>query len=157
MTTRIVDGITYALYYGSENRLAYVNKASNLLVTYTFDGDGNRVKAVVEGTPNDTITVYIGGYYEYEVTGSTTTTRTYYSAGGQRVGLRTITGTDNKLYYLLTDHLGSTSVSYRSDSGQTVTQKYMPWGELRSGGPLPTKYSYTGQYSEVGSFGLMFY
>ena len=159
MTTRKSGSNTYNLYYDEESHLDYVNKNSSLQVTYTYDGDGNRVKAVVEGTSNDTITVYIGGYYEYEITGSTTTTRAYYSAGGQKVALRTITGTDNKLYYLLTDHLGSTSVSYRSDGGQTVTQKYKPWGEVRPNGvnSLPTKYTYTGQYSEVDSFGLMYY
>jgi RHS repeat-associated protein len=36
--------------------------------------------------------------------------------------------------------------------------RYKAWGEVRySSGSTPTKYSYTGQYSNIGDFGLMFY
>jgi RHS repeat-associated protein len=54
---------------------------------------------------------------------------------------------DNTLYYLFTDHLGSTSVAYDTDSGAWVTQRYYPWGTIRPGGgnALPTDYTFTGQ------------
>ena len=39
----------------------------------------------------------------------------------------------DQVYYLLTDHLGSTTVSFRSDGGETRYQQYYPWGELRGG------------------------
>jgi RHS repeat-associated protein len=56
---------------------------------------------------------------------------------------------NNGLFYLLGDHLGSTSVTYRSDGGQTITQLYKAWGEVRyASGGLPTRYTFTGQYSE---------
>jgi RHS repeat-associated protein len=49
-------------------------------------------------------------------------------------------------------------VSYRASDGQTTRQLYKPWGEPRyASGSLPTDYTYTGQYSHVSDFGLLFY
>ncbi len=57
-----------------------------------------------------------------------------------------VSGSTDQVYYLLTDHLGSTTVSYRSDGGEARYQSYKPWGELRgSGNSLPTDWTYTGQ------------
>jgi RHS repeat-associated protein len=48
-------------------------------------------------------------------------------------------------------------VSYRADGGETRTQSYKPWGELRgSGNSLPTDRTYTGQRAEF-EIGLYFY
>ena len=87
------------------------------------------------------------------------TWRSYYHAAGRRVALRVqdgVTGA-NQFHYLFADHLGSSSVSYRSDGGQTVTQRYYPWGTVRSGSgnALPTGYTYTGQLDT--GVGLMYY
>ncbi|MEA3439771.1 MAG: RHS repeat-associated core domain-containing protein, partial [Chloroflexota bacterium] len=86
--------------------------------------------------------------------------KTYYYAGSQRVAMRVqddIGG--DEVYYLLGDHLGSTSVSYRLSDGDTITQFYYPWGAVRPGpgNTLPTNYTFTGQRSEMDSFGLMYY
>ena len=52
-------------------------------------------------------------------------------------------------YYLLTDHLGSTTVTTDA-SGDLVSElKYKPWGEVRAGSPRATDYPFTGQYSNV--------
>lgn len=58
-----------------------------------------------------------------------------------------LAGVADQVYYLLADHLGSTTVSYRSDGQETRTQSYKPWGELRPGPgtSLPTDRTYTGQ------------
>ncbi len=62
------------------------------------------------------------------------------------------------MYFLLSDHLGSTSVSADVSGGNVTKQLYKGWGEIRyTSGSLPTKYQYTGQYSNMGDFGLMFY
>jgi RHS repeat-associated protein len=54
--------------------------------------------------------------------------------------------------------LGSTSVTATSSGSLHSRQLYKPWGEVRySSGSLPTKYTYTGQYSNVSEFGLLFY
>jgi RHS repeat-associated protein len=117
-----------------------------VIASFVYDGDGNRVKATVNGVT----TSFVGTYFEW-TNGQMTK---YYYAAGQRVAMR-----DNgTLYYLFGDHLGSTSVSYRASDGQTTRQLYKPWGESRyTSGTMPTKYTYTGQYSHVTEFGLLFY
>ena len=115
----------------------------------------------MKSTINGTTTTFVGSHYE--VTGSTITK--YYYAGAQRIAVRT----GSTLQYLLGDHLGSTSL-VTTDTGSLVMEtRYKPWGEVRfatSKKTLPTRYTYTGQYSyitddatDLGSagFGLMFY
>jgi RHS repeat-associated protein len=59
---------------------------------------------------------------------------------------------------ILGDHLGSTSVVLNADGSSLGSQGYDAWGLPRfTTGTLPTKYTFTGQYSHVAGFGLMFY
>jgi RHS repeat-associated protein len=105
----------------------------------------------------DSDTCYAGCMKEYKLV----IARKYYDAGGSRVAMREA-GT---LYWLLTDHLGSTSKAANSDGSFNSEQMYKPFGEKRypTGSPtLPTTYRYTGQRSETGlgpsgGEGLMFY
>jgi hypothetical protein len=58
--------------------------------------------------------------------------RSYYFQGVTRIAMRVqVNGVGDKVYYLLADHLGSTTVSYRSDGLETRTQSYKPWDVLR--------------------------
>jgi len=86
------------------------------------------------------------------VTGSRVTK--YYFAGSQRIAIRK----NGTMSYMLADYLGST-VATTNTSGQLVSgQIYKAWGEVRySLGTSPTKYTFTGQYSNVSEFELMFY
>jgi RHS repeat-associated protein len=90
-------------------------------------------------------------------------TRLYYSAGGQRVAVRVsndATPANNGLFYLLTDHLGSTSITANGTTGALVSEmRYKPWGETRYSSPTttPTAKHYTGQYEESGLGSLYFY
>ncbi len=120
--------------------------------TFVYDGDGNRVAQTINGVT----TYFIGGIYE--VTGSTVTK--YYFAGSQRVAMRR----NSTLSYLLADHLGSTSLVVNDVTtgvwaNDVVSElRYKPWGEVRyTSGAQQTQYQYTGQYSNMGDFGLMFY
>jgi RHS repeat-associated protein len=62
------------------------------------------------------------------------------------------------LYYLMSDHLGSTSLTTNASGGVISDMKYKAWGEVRfQSGTSPTDYTYTGQKSYTESFGLMFY
>ena len=133
-----------------ENHLTQV--IGEAVTTYRYNGDGGRVTL----TTGCTTTVYIGNYFEW--TGSTATMTSYYYAGGTRVAMRTGTPITGTVSYLVGDHLGSSSVSYRSDGGQTATQRYYPWGTIRPGpdNALPTDYGFTGQKLDV-SAGLMYY
>ena len=60
----------------------------------------------------------------------------------------------NTLYYLLTDHLGSTSLVTNASGGIVGQQRYYPYGAGRpSDTALPTDYRFTGQRRE-GTIGL---
>jgi YD repeat-containing protein len=106
MTTRTVGGVTYGLTYDAENRLVRITQGEDVLALYTYDGDGNRVKAwVISGALT---TAYIGNYFEWS--GSSGTMKKYYYASGQRVAMRI--GTINSvLNLLLGDHMDSTIIS----------------------------------------------
>ncbi len=71
----------------------------------------------------------------------------YYFAGAQRVAMRK----NGSLSFLLSDHLGSTSITTDAAGTKTSELRYSPWGEVRfssSANPgLPTDYTFTGQYS----------
>ena len=81
---RTVGGVAYTLVYDAENRLQQVKQGGTVLASYTYDADGNRVKAVM----GSSTTVYVGAYYEKTTSGSSTTITKYYQAGGQRIALR---------------------------------------------------------------------
>jgi len=117
------------------------------IATFTYDGDGQRVKAAL----GSVTTVFIGGYYEWHSDG---TTVQYYLAGSQRVAMRK----NGALYFLLADHLGSTRVTTDAQGNSVAEMRYEPWGETRyTQGAMPTDYTFTGQYSYADSFGLMYY
>ena len=142
-----MEGITYTLIYDVENRLAQIKRGSNTQAKYFYDGDGNRVRTEV----GSTITTYVGNYLEWS--GLTTSMKKYYYAGGQRVAMRQGSST---LYFLLTDHLGSTAVTATSGGGWYSELRYYPWGGTRySSGTTPTSYRYTGQ--REAEVGLYFY
>ena len=87
--------------------------------------------------------------------------RYYYYAAGVRVAEREVTSTTNTVYYLLGDHLGSTSIIASEAGGMTGELRYKAWGENRlTSGTLPTKRHYTGQIQDSalgGTDGLYFY
>jgi RHS repeat-associated protein len=60
------------------------------------------------------------------------------------------------LYFLLGDHLGSTSLVTLANGVVASETRYKPWGEARySSAYTPTNYTFTGQYSYASDFGLM--
>ena len=61
------------------------------------------------------------------------------------------------VYYLLGDHLGSTSVTANSSGSKAAELRYHPWGGTRfSSGTTPTARRYTGQIEDA-AIGLYFY
>ena len=144
-TTRVIGAQTYTLGYDAENRLVSVAGPA-LTASFVYDGDGGRVKSTVNGV----LTTFVGAHYE--ITGTTATK--YYFAGTQRVAIRAGT----TLSYLLSDHLGSTSITTNGSGALVSELRYKPWGEVRySSGTTSTKYTFTGQYSYQLDFGLLFY
>jgi len=70
-----------------------------------------------------------------------------------------VTGTTgNTLYYLHSDHLGSTSLTTDSAGAVVARQWYHPYGTVRAGDDLPTDIGFTGQRAESSELGsLMFF
>ena len=161
------DAGSYALSYDAENRLVEVKKAGTTIAQFTFDGDGNLVKSVVNGET----TLFVGGHYEITNPGSGQVITKYYYAGSQRVAMRKYTVPQTPtVNYFLGVHLGSTSVVTDAAGAKLSETWYKAWGEVRyvtASQTLPTRYTYTGQYSYISdqatdlaanaSFGLMFY
>jgi len=84
------------------------------------------------------------------------TWKVYYYAGAQLIAMREITSTGNTLYYLHSDHLGSTSVTTDASGNVLARQNYYPYGGVRaSTGTLPTDIMFTGQRADAT--GLYFY
>ncbi len=149
-TKRITDA-PYDLIYDAENRLTQLKKNGAVSGTYVYDGDGVRVKETAGGVTR----VFIGAYFEW--TGSTTTMKRYYYAGGTRVAMRTGSSTLN---YLLSDHLGSQALTLTNAGARfnpNTELRYMPYGVARyTAGATPTTFNFTGQRKDSGS-GLLFY
>jgi RHS repeat-associated protein len=146
MLTRNDSTGNFTQQWDKETRLITVTGSAT--GTFVYDGDGNRVKATLNGVT----TAYVGNYYEQS--GSVTTT--YYYAGGARIAMRQgIT-----VSYLLGDHLGSTAIAANGTTGALLSeQRYKPWGEQRypaGASALPTRRQYTGQINDA-EIGLYFY
>jgi hypothetical protein len=82
-----------------ENRLTSVSGGAS--ATFVYDGDALRDR--VKGTVGGVTTYYVGNYYEY----SNSVATSYYYAGSTRVAMKQ----GSTVYYLLSDHLGSTAVT----------------------------------------------
>jgi RHS repeat-associated protein len=88
------------------------------------------------------------------VDGANVTVKKFYSIGMSQIAVRT----NGELNWILTDHLSSASVSASVDGTLVSEVKYTVYGEIRPlQGTLPTKYTYTGQLSQMDEIGLLFF
>ncbi|MBV6396390.1 MAG: hypothetical protein HFACDABA_01988 [Anaerolineales bacterium] len=138
MTDRYIaagpDAGTYEFEYDAENRMVRAEKNSALIGQFFYDADGRQVKTTVNGIT----TSYVGNHYEMK-DGAVTK---YYFAGATRLAVRHGT----TLNYLLSDHLGSSSVTTDENGIQTAQAMYKAFGETRYFiGDLKTDYKFTGQ------------
>ncbi|MRR30757.1 RHS repeat-associated core domain-containing protein, partial [bacterium] len=118
-------------------------------ITYTYDGDGNMVKSEINGV----VTYYVGKHYEKQIDGVTEKEIKYYTAGSNRLAMRE----NSTLTWLLSDHLGSTSVTADASGNLLSTLRYTAFGEVRAAsGTTGTDYRYTGQREE-SELGLYYY
>ncbi len=123
-----------------DNRLLGVAGGS-VSATFLYDADGNRAKGTVAGVT----TVYLAGLYEWQ-NGAVTK---YYEGGALR---RTGYATDNGVFYVVSDHLRSTSVLVNRDGTVKNRNYYYPYGGNRGGSAFSgiTTKRFTGQYHEQG-------
>ena len=142
LTSRTTSGQSFTLTYDAENRL--VSVSGGAAASFVYDGDGRRVKATVNGVTS----YYVGDHYE--VSGGVV--KKYYTAGGQRIALRS----GGVLSWLLSDHLGGTAhtVGGTTETGEV---RYRAFGTTRfTSGTTPTSYRFTGQREE-SALGLYYY
>jgi hypothetical protein len=72
-------------------------------------------------------------------------------APGQRVAMRQRVGTSSVVYYLVSDHLGSTSLALDINRNIVAESRYYPYGDvLAVSGTLPTDHQFTGQLQNRG-------
>ena len=126
--------------FDAENRLKTRDVTGGGQDTYTYDAHGTLVK---RANADGTSTVYIGGIYEatYDAGGALTGTTKYYQAFGRTIAMRSssVAACASAPCYLLADHLGST-VGMTDNSGNVLsTQKYWPYGAVRSGAREPDR------------------
>jgi len=107
-------------------------------------------------------TYYPGRHYNKEVNGTTERTQKFYQAAGQTIAapsakLRGHVRTNGELKWILSDHLGSTSVTANADGTWNSELRYTPYGETRyNSGLTPSDYRYTGQLQQA-ELGLYYY
>jgi RHS repeat-associated protein len=134
--------------YDAENRLLTAGG-----VTYTYDGDGNRVKK-----PNGTLYWGSGPLAESDLSGNIQ--RSYIFFNGQRIARRDVS--NNSVHYYYSDHLGSHSVIANSSGTLPLEEDldYYPYGGI-AGGTASDHYEFTGKErdSESGldNFGARYY
>ncbi len=137
-TRRISGSQDVTLTYDAENRLTAMS--GGVTASYVYDGDGNRVKESISGVTR----VFVGNTYEVD----NGAVKKYYYAGSTRVA----ENSGGTLYYLLTDHLGSTALTLDSSGARVTELRYYPYGAVRyNAGNQVTIYRFTGQRWDSGT------
>ncbi|WP_026103334.1 SpvB/TcaC N-terminal domain-containing protein [Pseudanabaena sp. PCC 6802] len=122
---------------------------------YLYDASGMRVKKLVRKQGGQvTVTVYVGGMFEYHrlVQGSTTheNNTLHVMDDKSRIALVRIGNpfpddTTPAVKYHLGDHLGSSNVVVGSDGEWVNREEYIPYGETSFGSFGRKRYRYTGK------------
>ena len=142
--------IDRSLTYDFENRLDSVTKNS-VTTTFTYDGDGGRVKKS-DGT---TTTTYIGKLYVCEGSTPSLSCVKFIYSGGQRIAMKQVTSGSTSYFHA--DHLGSTSVLTNAAGVAEEHNTYLPYGDTHTHtGTSDVAYKYTGKERDTTT-GLYFY
>ena len=140
---RINGSQDITLSYDAENRLT--GMSGGVTSSYVYDADGKRVKETIAGVTR----VFVGNYYELD----NGVVKKYYYAGATRVA----ESSGGVLYFLLSDHLGSTALTLDSSGVRQTELRYYPFGAARyNANNQVTTYRFTGQRWDSGT-ALYFY
>ena len=165
VTGRVISGVSSTFTYDYENRAQWAPAAisGGATASFVYDADAGAFWARVKSTVGGVTTIYIAGLFEFIENGATDKITKYYAPKGFPNAMRRSGyGIDDGVFYLLQDHLNSSS-GFVDQAGNTVaTNYYYPYGGNRGGtafSGLSTK-RFTGQYHESslpGGEGLSYY
>ena len=138
-----------------------------LYAQYRYEGSGQRLqKLATDQQGNTTLTVYIGGMFEYQklVKSGTAYERTYTHLMDDQARIATLrhgSAEDDlteSAYYVLADHLGSVSVRLTADSTGALIdrEEFYPYGETSFRTSGKKRYRFTGKEKDAES-GLYYY
>ncbi len=116
---------TWVYTYGYANRLTKVEKNSEALGEYVYDGDGKRIQVTENGVTTTYIYSGLDTLYEETMTGAAVYV---YGPTGRLAKRTTINGESNMFYYH-TDQLGSTRLVTDSNRDIVSAIAYHPFGE----------------------------
>ena len=146
VVTRMKGQDSYTFTYTDFLKVETISRGVQVLHRYGYDASGKRVS---ERRSDGTLVFFVGEYYEYSVLGTETHERKYYGREAMRL--------DGVLYFILTDHLGSTSVVTDDGGNNPFYLGYDAWGATRyTHGTILTDKLYTGQRLS-GDLGLYDY
>jgi RHS repeat-associated protein len=112
-----------------------------------------RATVTASGSTSATDTIYFDGYTETAINGINTSTIKYYSANGQRIAMNQ----QGTLTYLVSDLLGNSTLTLKSDGTLYSAQLFNPFGSVRySDSTMPNSFSFTGQRLD-NQTGLLYY
>jgi RHS repeat-associated protein len=117
--------------------------------TFTYDGDGGRVKKAITQGSQTVTTTYIGNLYEV----ANGVAKKHIFAGANRI----CTIEPQHTYYSHSDHLGSSNVVTDETGSQVQLTEFTPYGStFRNQGSDITRYKFTGKELD-DSTGLYYY
>jgi RHS repeat-associated protein len=157
MTSRTYGTLSATLAYDVLDHLVQwsstdsSNPSSSLQEWYAYDVSGNRVLRLSTSGGKTSITTYPFGLEEhsYTASGTTTSSKYYYTLGNRLIGQ--FDGTNTQFF--LTDDLGSVLAGISSTAGSAAVlanQAYGPYGnKLYSAGTMGTSKGFTGQYEDT--------
>lgn len=119
-----------------------ISRGGATATTYSYDGNGKRVKKTTPGFPFTSTTYYVGEHFEAFDMGAAIR---YVFAGSLRIAREYDNG--GLLLYYHKDHLGSSTVMTNSSGvGAYGTSNYEPFGGMRSTtGQSGSSYKFTDQ------------
>ena len=107
-TSRTISGTAYTLSYDAENRLVSVTWPGSNSMSFTFDGDGNRVKSSSQTVPRPLSWALI-------MRSLAVRSPNIIMQAPHSVAMRTSSG----VRYIFGDHLGSTSITADGSGGNS--------------------------------------
>jgi RHS repeat-associated protein len=158
LDTQLQPGIAYYVNILRDTEWA-VNKHLGT-TTYTYDGDGGRVKQLIALGSSLIEKIYVGSLYEEEKINGTTKTKNHIYLGSNKICTISHELSAASQVYYHSDHLGSTSVVTDQTGAVVQRTEYEPYGKIAfndtASSELPaTSYYFTGK--ELDSNELYYY